>query len=359
MTDLTASNPTRCGFALDPAAMLGPLAAPEALVYEPAAFGKAAAREAVCGYYAGHGARMDAGHVCLTTSTSEGYNFLFRLLCDPGDEVLIASPSYPLFDYLASLNDVRLRSYPLFYDHGWQMEPGAIEARIGPRTRALALVHPNNPTGHFCSPAERAALEELCVRHGLALIVDEVFLDYPWHAPAASFARGPHPALCFVLSGLSKVAAMPQMKLSWLAVCGPAQAREEARARLEVIADTFLSVSAPVQAAAPVWLAGCGAMQRQIRERVAANLSSLDGLLAGTAISRLLADAGWYAVLRVPAILEDEALACALLAESGVLVYPGSVFGFGARGWLIVSLLPFADEFSTGIQALIALAGHS
>ncbi len=354
--DLTASNPTRCGFAFDDEARLQPLSAPDVLHYEPVPFGRAAAREAVRGYYAGHGAPVDVEHVCLTSSTSEGYSFLFRLLCDPGDEVLIASPSYPLFDYLAALDDVRLRSYPLLYDHGWGIEPGAIEARIGPRTRAIALVHPNNPTGHFTSPAERAALEELCVQYGLALIVDEVFLDYPWHAAhAESFASGPHPALCFVLSGLSKVAAMPQMKLAWIAVCGPADVREEARARLEVIADTFLSVSAPVQAAAPAWLASCEPVQQQIRARVDANLANLDRLLEGTPVSRLSADGGWYVVLRVPAVCDDEVLACRLLKQSGVLVHPGSAFGFAPQGWLVLSLLPQTDDFAHGVRWLVRL----
>ncbi len=335
--------------------MLGPLSTPEALMYDPVPFGKAVTREAVRGYYASHGADVAAEHLCLTTSTSEAYSFVFRLLCDPGDEVLIASPSYPLFDYLASLDDVQLRSYPLHYEHGWQIEPGAVEARIGPRTRAIALVHPNNPTGHFTAPAERAALEDLCARHGLALIVDEVFLDYPWQSVSSeSFSQGPHPALCFVLSGLSKVAALPQMKLSWIAMFGPEPAREEARARLEVIADTFLSVSAPVQAAAPAWLRDRGGIQREIRERVAGNLASLDRLLAGTAVSRLAGDAGWYVVLRLPAIFDDEVLACALLEQSGVLVHPGSAFGFAPRGWLVLSLLPEPETFASGVRELIA-----
>ncbi len=353
--DLTVSNPSRCGLGMD---------APEAALrtvdlsrYDPQPFGMVAAREAVAGYYADRGALVDTGQICLTASTSEAYGFLFRLLCDPRDEVLIATPSYPLFEYLATLHDVRLVPYPLFYDHGWQIEPGAVEARIGPRTRAIALVHPNNPTGHFISEDERVALEEVCARHGLALLVDEVFLDYAYGAPRRSFALGPHRALTFVLSGLSKIAALPQMKLSWLLAFGPESG--EALARLEVIADTFLSVGAPAQAAAPAWLADSGAVRGRIRERVAANLCVLDALVAGTAVSRLMSEGGWYAVLRVPALEPDEILAERLLREEGVLVHPGSVFGFSECGWFVLSLLAEMPVFQTGIQSILRHANVS
>jgi alanine-synthesizing transaminase len=357
LLDLTASNPTQCGFAQSAARVLAPLAQAGALAYASQPFGREPAREAVCGYYAGHGCAVSAKHVCLTTSTSEAYSFLFRLMCNAGDEVLLAAPSYPLFEYLATLDDVTLRAYPLLYDHGWQIEPDAVARRIGPRTRAIALVHPNNPTGHFVSDSERLELEKLCVEHGLALIVDEVFLDYPWGVEGAvpsSFACGPHPALTFVLSGMSKIAALPQMKLSWLTIFGPEAQREEARARLEVIADTFLSVSAPVQEALPHWLADAGAMQAQIRERVTLNLATLDRMVQGTAVSRLAGEGGWYAVLRIPAVLEDEQFALLLLEREGVLVHPGSAFGFAERGWLVLSLLPEPAFFGAGVAAVIA-----
>ena len=191
----------------------------------------------------------------LTTSTSEGYGYLFRLLCDAGDEVLVAQPSYPLFDFLADLEDVRLKSYPLFYDHGWWIDFAELERRIGPRTKAVVVVHPNNPTGHATGAGERERLEEICVRRGLALIVDEVFLDYPMEEKRLmSFAVGPHPVLTFVLSGMSKIAGLPQMKVGWIVGFGPEAARREALGRLEVIADTFLSMNAPVQGALAVWL---------------------------------------------------------------------------------------------------------
>jgi alanine-synthesizing transaminase len=353
--DLTVSNPTQCGFLVDPADWLAPLANQLSLRYDPQPFGLASAREAVSTYYQSHAATVPPACLCMMTSTSEAYSFLFRLLCEPGDDVLIATPSYPLFQFLATLNDVKLRAYPLVYEHGWQVQPGSFERLIGPRTRAVMLVHPNNPTGHFISAAERAALEQICVRHGLALIVDEVFLDYPWPGIAApkSFAAGPHPVLTFVLSGMSKIAGMPQMKLSWLAVLGPLAEVQEAQARLEMIADTYLSVSAPLQHALPAWLAGRGVAQRQVRARVAENLNALDRLLPGTKASRLIGEGGWYAVLRLPTLGPDEAFAERLLQQAGVLVHPGSAFGFGVQGWVVVSLLPRKAAFAAGVARLL------
>ena len=357
VVDLTASNPTRCGLSYDADALLSPLADRQALDYEPIPSGRLSARVAVARYYEQHGAAVAPENICLTTSTSEAYSFLFRLLCNPGDEVLIASPSYPLFDYLAALDDVCLVSYPLFYEHGWQIEPGALEARITARTRAIALVHPNNPTGHFVSAAERAAVETLCARHGLALLVDEVFLDYAWPESGSqqTFAQalGPDQPLTFVLSGLSKVAALPQMKLSWIVTAGTPALVKEANARLEVIADTFLSVNAPVQQALPAWLQGCAAMQQQIRNRVAENVALLDELLQATRASRLNAEGGWYAVLRYPAIDTNETFALELFERTGVLVYGGEAFGLPSSGWLVLSLLPAPEEFRLGVRLLL------
>jgi aspartate/methionine/tyrosine aminotransferase len=355
LIDLAASNPTRCGFDYDAPALLAGLAREQSLRYDPEPFGLLEARQAVCSYYQDHGAAIAPEQLCLTTSTSEAYSFLFRLLCDPGDEILIAQPSYPLFDFLADLDDVRLVSYPLFYDHGWQTEPAALESRITTRTRAIAVVHPNNPTGHYVSAADRAELERVCVKHGLALIVDEVFLDYPLAEPAPTFAQGEHPALTFVLSGLSKVAALPQMKASWILTLGPEQPAREALARLELIADTFLSMNAPVQHALPSWLAGRGSLQSQIATRTRTNLARLDELLTKDAIvSRLALEAGWYAVLRVPAVGSDDELVLTLAERWGVLVHPGHYYGFQGEGWLVVSLLPRAPEFERGIISVLA-----
>lgn len=349
LIDLTVSNPTRCGFRYDEAEILKALGRREALVYEPDPHGTRAAREAVALYYAGLGAAVEPENLFLTPSTSEAYSYLFRLLCDPGDEVLMAQPSYPLFDFLAQLENVRMVPYPLFYDYGWHLDAEALRRKITPRTRAIAVVHPNNPTGHFTKQAERGELEATCAEHGLALIVDEVFLDYALGGvDGTSFASGEHPVLTFVLSGLSKVAALPQMKAAWIASFGPGNALAEAVARLEVIADSFLSMNAPVQWALPDWLAGRAGIQEQIRERLRRNVAALDGELKGSACSRLELEAGWYATLRVPAIESDEALAVRLVREFGVGTHPGNFFGFPDSGWLVLSMLPSEHEFRLG-----------
>jgi alanine-synthesizing transaminase len=347
--DLTASNPTRCGFAYEPESILAPLSNPAALRYEPDPRGLRSAREAVTRYYRDHAAAVDPDQIFLTTSTSEAYSFLFRLLCDPGDEVLIGQPGYPLFDFLAQLDDVRLVPYELFYDHGWHLDIESLRRSVTGRTRAIALVHPNNPTGHFTRRAERAALEEFCREHALALIVDEVFLDYGLLGRPAgeSFATGEHPVPTFVLSGLSKVAALPQMKVAWIACFA------EVLERLEVISDTFLSMSAPTQHALPSWLRGRAALQRQIIERLERNLRVLDEvLLQEPLVTRLAVEAGWYAVLRGPGLQPDELLAMDLLLQRGVVVHPGGFFGFSGQGWLVVSLLALEKEFEAGVRAL-------
>ena len=275
--DLTLSNPTLCGFGYDEAAILKPLLAPAALVYDPDPYGLPSARAAVARYYADHQATVSPDQLILTTSTSEAYSFLFRLLCDSGDAIMTAQPGYPLFDFLAGLEDVVLLNYPLFCDFGWWIDFAELERQITPQTRALVLVHPNNPTGHATRQPERQKLEEICVRHGLALIVDEVFLDYAVDESTAirSFARGPHPCLTLVVSGLSKICALPQMKAGWIAVFGPAPERHVALQRLGIIGDTFLSMNAPIQNALPVWLNDRGRMIAQIKARVRQNLAVL------------------------------------------------------------------------------------
>jgi aspartate/methionine/tyrosine aminotransferase len=370
--DLTASNPTLCGFAYDQTEILAPLADPAALVYDPDPRGMLRAREAVSLYYAEREARIEPERIFLTTGTSEGYGWLFQLLCDAGDEVLIAAPSYPLFDFLAQIQDVRLVLYPLVYDHGWQIDFGPLRQRITSRTKAIVVVHPNNPTGHYTKAAERQELERICLENELALIVDEVFLDYPCvegeHPLAShpslegarSFAVGVHPCLTFVLSGVSKIAALPQMKVAWIAASGPEGKLRDAVTRLEVIADTFLSMNAPVQHALPAWLGGCGRMQDQIRARTRANLRNLDqALLRCSSVTRLRVEAGWYAVLRVPALENDEALAVQLLDDRGVYVHPGSFFGLPREGWLVVSLLTPEDEFRRGLKRICDHCGEA
>jgi alanine-synthesizing transaminase len=351
LVDLTVSNPTVCGFEYDAEAILAPLGDASALIYDPDPRGMRSAREAVVGYYGGHGASVDPDAVVLTTSTSEGYAYLFRLLCDAGDEVLVAQPSYPLFDFLADLEDVRLRSYPLFYDDGWWIDFAELERRIGPETKAVVVVHPNNPTGHATGAAERERLQEVCLRHGLALIVDEVFLDYPLAEDArlTSFAVGPHPVLTFCLSGMSKIAGLPQMKVGWVVGLGPAEVLREAMGRLEVIADTFLSMNAPAQWALPAWLAGRKGVQGQILTRVRGNLAAAQR--SGAEVLRVAA--GWSAILRLPQMGVDRDIAEMLLREIGVVVHPGSFYGIAESGRVVVSLLGAEEEFAEGLERIV------
>ena len=369
LLDLTVSNPTACGFTYDAEAILAPLGNSAALHYDPDPRGMRSAREAVSRYYAEHDSTsaLDPDAIVLTTSTSEAYSFLFRLLCDPGDEVLVAQPSYPLFDFLADLDDVRLKPYPLFYDFGWWIDFAELERRIGPPTRAILVVHPNNPTGHWTHRPERDRLEALCAASGLSLIVDEVFLDYPLgDQPAAqSFVTGPHPALTFVLSGMSKIAALPQMKVSWIATLGPPALRDEALSRLEVIADTFLSMSAPAQLALPEWLGARETLQRQIRTRTVANLQLLKELAGesqrqagreqGISLELLRVEAGWAAALRLRGWVGNTA-AFDLLHNHGVVTHPGSFYGLADVRSLVVSLLTPVEVFRQGMD-LISTAG--
>jgi aspartate/methionine/tyrosine aminotransferase len=351
LLDLTASNPTRAGFTYD-VTLLRALSNPVALDYDPDPRGLLSARQAVADYYSG---AIQPEQVLLTVSTSEAYSFLFRLLCDPGDEVLIAQPSYPLFDFLADLNDIHLRPFPLVYDHGWQLDPEALRQTITERTRAIVLVHPNNPTGHYLKRWERQQLEALCLEHNLALIVDEVFLDYGLEGVPTqpSFVEVESSVPIFVLSGLSKICGLPQMKAAWIVCCGAGI--EPSLERLEIIADTYLSMNAPIQLALPVWLAGRKTIQSQIRGRVQANLAELDRQLAGQHLaSRLDVEGGWYALLRIPAIGRDEDFCLRLIEEVGVSVHPGYFFGMEESGWLVLSLLTPISEFAQGLVHILS-----
>ncbi|HUE54268.1 MAG TPA: pyridoxal phosphate-dependent aminotransferase, partial [Candidatus Udaeobacter sp.] len=324
LLDLTISNPTECGFEYDSEAILNALRNPAVLKYEPNPKGLECARRAVAEYYAEKGAAVALEDIILTTSTSEAYSFVFRLLCDPRDEILIPEPSYPLFDFLANILDVNLLRYPLIYDHGWQIDFYALEQAITPRTRAIIVVHPNNPTGHFTKPGEMAKLNAICSARHLAIIADEVFLDFSLDGTRpASFGANPG-ALTFTLSGLSKISGLPQMKAAWLVASGPQTERAEALARLEVTADTYLSMNGPVQLAIPVLLKQRHGFQKQLLERVRRNLSELDRRLATqTVCNRLTVEGGWYAVLRVPATQSSEDQAIDLLKSQGISVHPG------------------------------------
>jgi len=356
LLDLTASNPTQCGFEYESEAILKALSCPEALLYEPQAQGLASARQAVADYYNNHPVRDSAGEISaeqifLSTSTSEAYSFLFRLLCNPEDEVLVPRPSYPLFEFLARIHDVKLTTYDLFYDHGWHIDFAGLKKTAGARTRAVLLVNPNNPTGSFVQSAELRQIASFCRERELALISDEVFLDYAVESSAEMSVAFEDECLSFALSGLSKVAALPQMKLAWMVVNGPVQQRDAARGRLEIIADTYLSVNTPIQYALPQLLSQRERIQAQIAARVRKNLMALDTHLAGNkAIERLHIEGGWYAVLRVPATQTDEELAIELIDRDGVVVHPGHFYDFSGEGYLVVSLITPEDDFAEGIR---------
>jgi aspartate/methionine/tyrosine aminotransferase len=356
LLDLTVSNPTDCGLAYDNDAILDALRNPDSLKYEPVARGLAFARSAVAEYYAEHAARVSINDIFLTTSTSEAYAYAFRLLCNPGDELLIPAPSYPLFDFLADLQDVKLVRYPLLYDHGWQIDFHTLEQAITPRTRGVIVVHPNNPTGHFAKRAEIEKLNSICSAHNLAIIADEVFLDFSLSVERLSSFAANSEALTFTTSGLSKICGLPQMKAAWLAVSGPQKSKSEALARLEVISDTYLSMNAPIQLAMPAFLAHRLKFQSQLLSRVQRNLAELDRqLTAQTVCSRLAVEGGWYAVLRVPATGSDEDLALSLLTDRAVYVHPGHFFDFQQDGYLVVSLISPEPDFSQGLARLLAL----
>lgn len=353
--DLTVSNPTRAGLVFDETAILDSLRNRNALDYDPHPKGLLMAREALAAYYAQRGVSIDVESLILTTGTSEGYSFLFRLLANPGDEILVAKPSYPLFDFLADLDDLKLVPYPMLYDHGWQIDFHTLEQAINERTRVIVLVHPNNPTGSYVGDEERERLHVLCAQHDLALIVDEVFLDYAHDGARRRSFAGNGGVLTFTLSGVSKISALPQMKLAWIAVSGPPNLRSEALNRLEVIADTYLSVSTPVQWAAPDLLAQSKKTQPQICARVRENLAQLDRQLAKQSIcSRLRVEGGWYAVLRVPAAEPDEELAIRLLQDRRTIVHPGHFYDFSQDGYLVLSLIAPSDAFQEGTERILA-----
>ena len=363
LLDLTDANPTRAGLGPD-ATTLGLLAAPEGARYEPDPRGSAPARAAVAGYYAARGARIDPGHVVLTSGTSEGYAHLFRLLANPGETVLVPTPSYPLFEPLAALESVRLAPYRLAYDGAWHLDrasfDGALEGAVG-TTRAVIVVEPHHPTGTCLSDAERDFVEQRSAHHGLAIVSDEVFGDFGWGAPGAPPAARPLPGFAgrdtvptFALSGLSKVCGLPQLKLSWIAVSGPVAARQQALAGLEWIADLFLSVSTPVQLALPRLLETRHRFQALVRERLAVNLEQLEELARERPeVSRLAAAGGWVAILRLPARASGEAWALRLL-ERDVVVHPGHFYDLEGGAHVVVSLIVEPRVFGEGIARLAA-----
>lgn len=359
LIDLTVSNPTQVGIEY-PRDLLASLGSSRALVYAPHALGIRAARVAVAADYARRGVDIRPERIALTASTSEAYSCLFKLLTEPGDEVLVPRPSYPLFEHLTGLDAVVPKPYDLDYHGRWTIDTDALRSQIGPRTRALLLVSPNNPTGSFVSDAELDTLSALCASNDLAMIADEVFADYP--LPDTS-RRRPRSAiddaraLTFALGGLSKSVGLPQVKVGWIAAGGESSTVDEALARLELVCDTYLSVSTPAQLAVAQLLSHGEVVRRRIQQRVSRNYDSLRAAAARAPSSNVLeAEGGWYAVIRVPAVVGEEDLVLRLLEEDGVLVHPGYFFDFRQEAFLVVSLLPPADSFDEGITRLLARA---
>jgi alanine-synthesizing transaminase len=356
LIDLTVTNPTTVGIDY-PALILNSLADPSALRYEPAALGLPQARAAVASDYERNGIKVAPDRVLLTASTSEAYSVLFKLLCAPeGDAVMVPIPSYPLFDHLTRLDGVRSIPYRLEYHGRWEIDFETLDAGWTDRVRAVLAVSPNNPTGSVLSEGEFIALAERCASRGAALVVDEVFLDYPL-SPRPIYRAPASPCLTFRLGGLSKSAGLPQVKLGWIVVDGPDALVCDALERLELICDTYLSVSTPVQVAAPALIAAGATVRAAILARIRANNDALRRLAAAhPSIHVLAAEAGWSAVLRVPATRTEEELVMELLERDGVLVHPGFFFDFAHESFLVVSLLPEATVFMNGVRRVMERA---
>ena len=352
--DLTLSNPTIAGLEY-PRGMLAGLADARGLIYRPEAFGLRTAREAVAADYGRRGVSVEAGRIVLTASTSEAYSLLFKLLCDPGTDILVPRPSYPLLDHLARLDAVSARFYELEYQRSWSIDFESVERALSSETRAIVVVSPNNPTGSRIRQHELERLDALAAAHGAAVIADEVFADYDLAGgnDAASPLRA-ESSLVFSLGGLSKSIGLPQAKLAWIAAGGPPALVAEALARLEFAADAYLSVSTPVQEAAAELLRAGSVVREQIQARIAGNYRGLvQSVSDESGCTVLQADGGWYAVLRVPAIASEEDLVLSLLVGDGVLTHPGYFFDFQGGAHLVVSLLSPAAAFREGIARIL------
>ena len=361
IADLTLSNPTLAGFVYPPD-LLHPLSDARGLVYDPQPFGSASAREAVSSEFARRDVTVSPSRIVLTASTSEAYSLLFKLLCDPGDVVLVPNPSYPLLDHLTALDGIALEHYPLEYQRGWSIDVDAVRRRLGaagsPPVRAIVVVTPNNPTGSVASASELAALSEVARDRDVSLISDEVFADYPIGIPECGSALRQPNALTFALGGLSKSVGLPQVKLGWMGVGGPAALVDEAMERLETICDAYLSVSTPVQSAAGALMRAAVPVRHQILQRVRENVERLSTEAAAfPSCSVLTVEAGWYAVLRVPRLRGEEAIVLDLLETTGVLVHPGYFYDFEREAYLVISLLPETAVFAWAVRALFERIG--
>ncbi len=354
--DLTISNPTEAGFEYPATGILHSLSHSASLHYQPKPFGLWTAREAIAGYYSKKNIIVDPDEILLTSSSSEAYAFLFTLLCEAGDEILIPNPTYPLFEFLAQLQNVQVRPYHLRYDGEWHIDIDSLREALTPLTKAIVIVNPHNPTGMFLKKYELELVNEVAGQNNLALIVDEVFLDYAWDDESARVGSTSSnaDALTFTLNGISKSCGLPQMKLSWIVVSGKNELKHEALKRLEIIADTFLSVNTPVQLALPQMLKFGEMIRRQISERVAQNLLFLkSSLQSSSPLSLLDSEGGWYAILKIPATKTEEEWALQLLDEAAVYVFPGYFFDFQEGNYLVVSLLTSPENFRKGIEEIV------
>jgi alanine-synthesizing transaminase len=355
LVDLTESNPTRAGFRYPPD-LLAPLADPRGLVYDPQPLGSREARSAVAADYARRGIPVDAGQIVLTASTSEAYSMLFKLLADPGEEVLAPRPSYPLFEHLTRLDSLIVRPYDLEYHGVWSVDVGTAAEAFSARTRALLVVQPNNPTGSFLRRADLDWLASRCAEHEAAIISDEVFGEYELGDDVSDRGKvaSRRDVLSFELGGLSKSIGMPQLKLGWILVNGPAPLANRALEQLEFVGDSYLSVSTPVQVAARELLERGAEIRAQIQARVSANYRELLRLAETTAACRVLrAEGGWYAILEVPAIDTEEDLVVDLVEREGVLVHPGYFFDFQREAYLVLSLLVSEAQFASAAECVL------
>ncbi len=352
--DLTESNPTHCGFRYDPA-VLSALGSEDSLLYEPDSHGLLTARESVAAYYGQSGIRVEPKNIFLTASTSEAYSHLFKLLCDAGDSVLVPRPSYPLFDYLCKLNDVESVSYRLRYADEWYLDRESVREGIDASTKAILLVHPNNPTGSFIKKQEKEWFVDTAIHRGLPLIVDEVFQEYPMsdgQGACGSFS-GERDGLVFTLGGISKMLGLPQLKLAWIVLSGTASNVREARNRLEIVLDTFLSVGTPIQQALPALFRDGSSVTRQIQARIQTNQAQLQRVVAGQPFSLMKTEGGWNAILLLPDICSDDEWAIRFLREHNVLVYPGHFFEIERNSCIVISLLPQESVFSEALSRIL------
>jgi len=356
VADLTVSNPTECGFQYPAERILKAISAPDSLHYSPDPKGLLSAREAITRFYREQNVVVDPSDIFITSGSSESYANLFRILCNANDSVLVPAPSYPLFDYLARISDIRTESYELSYDHGWHLDLNSLRNAITTTTRAIILINPHNPTGMFLKHGDFAKIQAIAAERDLSLIVDEVFSAYGTGGQSGHVATtaGTNGCLTFTLNGLSKLCALPQMKLGWIVAGGPGETVREAAERLEIVSDTFLSANTPVQSGLEELFRAGEGVRSQIIGRCAANREFLALRLAGGSVCSLLeSEGGWNAILKVPATKSEEAWALELLEREGVFVYPGYFFDFTSEGFLVVSLLVEPAEFRRSIEILL------